>query len=143
MGTIKAAVELQAALSRLQESEQAAATQQEGESENTAGSASTSTGNISSQKKDAKQKKPMTAEEKAYWEEQAATKGLDTLWKGSKMEVETVIRDVCDRVLSPGTEKSTLKRRAAALKIIGRVYEAASEEASQSHPAGGSWFGGR
>jgi len=49
---------------------------------------------------------------------------LETLWKGSKLEVESVLREVCDRVLSdPTVPKSTLRRRAEALKIVGSVYE--------------------
>jgi hypothetical protein len=51
-------------------------------------------------------------------------KGLETLWKGSKLEVESVLREVCDRVLSdPAVPKSVLRKRAEALKIVGSVYE--------------------
>lgn len=51
-------------------------------------------------------------------------KGLTALWKGSKLEVEGVLREVCDRVLSDNkATKLALRKRAEALKIIGAVYE--------------------
>jgi hypothetical protein len=51
-------------------------------------------------------------------------KGLTALWKGSKLEVEGVLREVCDQVLSePGVNKGVLRKRAEGLKIIGAVYE--------------------
>jgi hypothetical protein len=49
---------------------------------------------------------------------------LDAIWKGSKLEVESVLRDVCDRVLTdPTAPKETLKSRAIGLKIIGSIYQ--------------------
>ena len=40
------------------------------------------------------------------------------------MEIESVLRDVCDKVLSdPTVPKETLKNRAAGLKIIGTIYK--------------------
>jgi curved DNA-binding protein CbpA len=119
-GTIKSAVELQTALSKLQASEEAQQQQQQVEGSPEA----------------KKPKKPLTEEEKTYWEELAAKKGMDTLWKGSKMEVEGIIRDVCDLVLSgvelsePTAEpnktvapKDVLRKRAQALLVISRIYE--------------------
>ncbi|KAF0496498.1 DnaJ-domain-containing protein [Gigaspora margarita] len=66
----------------------------------------------------------VNAQEKSKLEEATASKGLTALWKGSKLEVEGVLREVCDRVLSdPNVPKSVLKKRAEGLKIIGSVYE--------------------
>ncbi|CAG8729465.1 531_t:CDS:2 [Cetraspora pellucida] len=66
----------------------------------------------------------VNAQEKSKLEEATATKGLTALWKGSKLEVESVLREVCDRVLSdPNVSKTILKKRAEGLKIIGAVYE--------------------
>ncbi|CAG8653811.1 9718_t:CDS:2, partial [Racocetra persica] len=66
----------------------------------------------------------VNAQEKSKLEEATATKGLTALWKGSKLEVEGVLREVCDRVLSdPSVSKTVLKKRAEGLKIIGAVYE--------------------
>lgn len=40
------------------------------------------------------------------------------------MEVESVLRDVCDLVLGdPKASKDLVHKRAAALKIIGNVYQ--------------------
>uniref|UniRef100_A0A1D1XJY5 Putative J domain-containing protein C3E7.11c n=1 Tax=Anthurium amnicola TaxID=1678845 RepID=A0A1D1XJY5_9ARAE len=62
--------------------------------------------------------------EKNKLEEATASKGLTALWKGSKLEVEGVLREVCDRVLSDSNvPKDVLRKRAEALKIIGVVYE--------------------
>ncbi|EGF82589.1 hypothetical protein BATDEDRAFT_4191, partial [Batrachochytrium dendrobatidis JAM81] len=57
-------------------------------------------------------------------EYEAATKGLEALWRGSKLEVESVLRDVCDDALgdAPGVSTELRKRRADALRILGQVY---------------------
>ncbi|CAH1758208.1 2988_t:CDS:2 [Entrophospora sp. SA101] len=48
---------------------------------------------------------------------------------GSKLEVESVLREVCDRVLSdPAIPKEILVKRAEGLKIIGAVYENVKSE---------------
>ena len=56
---------------------------------------------------------------------EAATKGLEALWRGSKLEVEGVLREVCDEALSdsPGVTTEVRKRRATALRVLGEVYE--------------------
>ncbi|KAF9169634.1 hypothetical protein BGX21_010173 [Mortierella sp. AD011] len=70
------------------------------------------------------EKAEMDETAKKALEEAAASKGLRALWKGSKLEVEGVLRDVCDKVLAdPVVPKATLIKRASALKIIGEVYE--------------------
>ncbi|CAG8513726.1 22620_t:CDS:2 [Rhizophagus irregularis] len=66
----------------------------------------------------------LEGDEKSKLEEATASKGLTALWKGSKLEVEGVLREVCDRVLSDNkANKLVLRKRAEALKIIGTVYE--------------------
>ena len=62
--------------------------------------------------------------EKDRLESEAARKGIDALWQGSKLEVESVLRSVCDRVLGDnvGADKLERKRRAEALKIVGEIY---------------------
>ncbi|KAG0250281.1 hypothetical protein BG011_008508 [Mortierella polycephala] len=70
------------------------------------------------------EKEEMDEVAKKALEEAAASKGLRALWKGSKLEVEGVLRDVCDKVLGdPDVPKATLLRRASALKIIGAIFE--------------------
>ncbi|KAI9277053.1 X-domain of DnaJ-containing-domain-containing protein [Phascolomyces articulosus] len=67
--------------------------------------------------------KGLTEEERSKLEEEAAQKGLQAIWRGSKLEVESVLRDVCDKVLEDEkASRETRKQRAVALKIIGRVY---------------------
>ncbi|KAI8145009.1 DnaJ-domain-containing protein [Fennellomyces sp. T-0311] len=69
------------------------------------------------------EEKGLTDEERSKLEEEAAQKGLQAIWRGSKLEVESVLRDVCDKVLGDTTvSKETRKDRAVALKIIGSVY---------------------
>jgi hypothetical protein len=54
---------------------------------------------------------------------------MQALWKGSKLEVEGVLREVCDRVLNdPGVSKDELRLRAEGLKIIGEIYESVKED---------------
>ncbi|KAL7752860.1 DnaJ-like protein [Sorochytrium milnesiophthora] len=74
-------------------------------------------------------KKGLTAEEKAKLEEAAATKGLNALWRGSKLEVESVLRDVCDAVLDdPSVKADTRRKRAQALKMVGQAYQKVQKE---------------
>ncbi|KNE60036.1 hypothetical protein AMAG_05473 [Allomyces macrogynus ATCC 38327] len=80
---------------------------------------------------EADKKGQLTPEERAKLEEAAATRGLEALWKGSKLEVESVLRDVCDMVLGDKTiTKEVQKNRATALKIIGQVYQDVKGEAT-------------
>jgi hypothetical protein len=65
----------------------------------------------------------ITEERKKELEEKAATKGLAALFKGAKLEVESIIREVCERILNEkGFSEAQLERRAAALLILGEVY---------------------
>ena len=79
----------------------------------------------------------LSPEERKKLEEQAAEKGLQALFKGTKLEVESVLRDVCDRVLAVGGGGSdgqgqgqggaTVGRekvllRAIALQVLGEAY---------------------
>ncbi|KAF9937719.1 hypothetical protein BGZ65_001117 [Modicella reniformis] len=81
------------------------------------------------------QKQPLDGAAKKALEEAAATKGLRALWKGSKLEVEGVLRDVCDKVLGdPTMDKTILLKRANALKIIGAVYESVKPDKPMSPP---------
>ncbi|KIK95725.1 hypothetical protein PAXRUDRAFT_140069 [Paxillus rubicundulus Ve08.2h10] len=71
----------------------------------------------------------LSPEEKKRLEEQAAEKGLQALFKGTKLEVESVLRETCDRVLedtSVPRSKATL--RAVALQILGESYVAIKKD---------------
>ncbi|KAJ4490986.1 X-domain of DnaJ-containing-domain-containing protein [Lentinula aciculospora] len=61
--------------------------------------------------------------ERQKLEEQAAEKGLQALFKGAKLEIDSILREVCDRLLEDpnvGREKAVL--RAAALQMLGEAY---------------------
>ncbi|KAF8975092.1 hypothetical protein BGZ46_009434 [Entomortierella lignicola] len=78
------------------------------------------------------EKEEMDEAAKKALEEAAASKGLRALWQGSKLEVEGVLRDVCDKVLGdPTVPKATLIKRASALKIIGAVFESVKADKTE------------
>ncbi|KAH8105294.1 DnaJ-domain-containing protein [Cristinia sonorae] len=65
----------------------------------------------------------LSPEEKRRLEEQAAEKGLQALFKGTKLEVESVLRETCDRVLEdPAVPRNKAILRAVALQILGEAY---------------------
>jgi hypothetical protein len=78
---------------------------------------------------------PITPEEqnlKAQLENEAATKGMKALWRGTKLEIEAVLRQVCDEVL--GDPKATVemrRRRVSALRVLGEVFSAVSPEKTE------------
>ena len=49
---------------------------------------------------------------------------MEALWKGSKLEIEGVLRDVCDQVLDdPKCSKQDMTYRLRALTLIGAIYQ--------------------
>ncbi|WWC92369.1 uncharacterized protein L201_007326 [Kwoniella dendrophila CBS 6074] len=65
----------------------------------------------------------MSPEELRKLEEQAAEQGIRTLWKGAKLEVESVVRETCERVLTePSVPKEKLHMRAHALGLMAEAY---------------------
>ncbi|ODN01711.1 putative J domain-containing protein C3E7.11c [Orchesella cincta] len=65
-----------------------------------------------------------TDAEKEKLTEDAVKKGTDAIWKTSKLEVESVIRSVCDKACTDiSVDKITLRKRAEALKIVGDSYQ--------------------
>ncbi|KAI6144371.1 DnaJ-domain-containing protein [Pisolithus tinctorius] len=76
----------------------------------------------------------MSPEEKKRLEEQAAEKGLQALFKGTKLEIESVLRETCDRVLGdPSVPRSKAHSRAVALQIYGEVFVSVKKD-SDDHP---------
>lgn len=64
---------------------------------------------------------------KSKLEQEAASKGMEALWRGSKLEVEGVLREVCDLTLGEEiVDNEVRRRRAVALRVLGEVYEKAS-----------------
>lgn len=82
-----------------------------------------------------KESKPLTEEERRKLEAESATKSMEALWKGTKLEIESVIREVCDRVLGDLPSGSSLssekamrttelrRRRCLGLEVLGKAYE--------------------
>jgi len=75
-----------------------------------------------------------TDEKKAEYERKVTGKILAAAWRGSKFEIQGVLRDVCDRILNDKTV-SLEKRieRAQALMLCGTIYQKVS-------PQDGKWF---
>ncbi|KAF9445203.1 DnaJ-domain-containing protein [Macrolepiota fuliginosa MF-IS2] len=77
----------------------------------------------------------LSPEEKRKLEEQAAEKGLQALFKGTKLEVESVLREVCDRVLAdPTITRDKAQLRAVALQLLGEAYTNVRKDAPSSNP---------
>ncbi|KAI9656240.1 MAG: hypothetical protein M1821_004903 [Bathelium mastoideum] len=70
-----------------------------------------------------------TDEKKAEYEKRVTGKILAAAWRGSKFEIQGVLRDVCDRVL--GEKKVTVEKRierAQGLMIIGDMFQKAARD---------------
>jgi len=88
----------------------------------------------------------LSPEEKRKLEEQAAEKGLQALFKashthpppstpltktpqGAKLEIESVLRETCDKVLEdPSIVPAKANLRAVALQILGEAYMSVRKE---------------
>ncbi|KAF4622129.1 hypothetical protein D9613_009098 [Agrocybe pediades] len=65
----------------------------------------------------------LSPEDKKRLEEQAAEKGLQALFKGTKLEVESILREVCERILEdPTIDRQKSQLRAVALQLLGEAY---------------------
>ena len=90
----------------------------------------------------------LSPEEKKRLEEQAAEKGLQALFKvfpstfiffsltnicqGTKLEVESILRETCDRLLSdPAISREKAQLRAVALQILGEAYMNVKKDAPE------------
>ncbi|KAB8236506.1 X-domain of DnaJ-containing-domain-containing protein [Aspergillus alliaceus] len=70
-----------------------------------------------------------TDEKRAEYEKKVTGKILAAAWRGSKFEIQSVLRDVCDQVL--GDKKVKLDKRverAHALVIAGNIYQKAERD---------------
>ena len=65
-----------------------------------------------------------TDEKKAEYERRVTGKILAAAWKGSRFEIQSVLRDVCDKVLNDKTVRLEKRmERAQALVLCGTVYQ--------------------
>ncbi|KAF6226892.1 hypothetical protein HO133_008333 [Letharia lupina] len=70
-----------------------------------------------------------TDEKKAEYERRVTGKILAAAWKGSRFEIQSVLRDVCDKVLNDKSVKMEKRlERAQALVISGTVYQNAQRD---------------
>jgi hypothetical protein len=68
-----------------------------------------------------------TDEKKAEYEKRVTGKILAAAWRGSKFEIQYVLRDVCDQVLNDKKVKLEKRvERAQALVIVGEMFQKAS-----------------
>ncbi|KAJ3783446.1 DnaJ-domain-containing protein [Lentinula aff. detonsa] len=81
----------------------------------------------------------LSPSERQKLEEQAAEKGLQALFKGAKLEIDSILREVCDRVLEdPNIEREKAVLRAVALQILGEAYGSLGTGQSVQAPNGHS-----
>ena len=65
-----------------------------------------------------------TDEKKAEYEKRVTGKILAAAWKGSRFEIQSVLRDVCDKILNDKTVKMEKRvERAHALILSGEIYQ--------------------
>jgi len=76
-----------------------------------------------------------TDEKKAEYEKRVTGKILAAAWKGSRFEIQSVLREVCERVLNDKNVKVEKRiERAHALVILGTIYQNVSTETSAWTP---------
>lgn len=70
---------------------------------------------------------PLTEEEKRKLEMETSAKSMEALWRATKLEIESVQRDVCDRVLSDSScSREVLRYRCKALSKMGELWQQAA-----------------
>jgi len=70
-----------------------------------------------------------TDERKIEYEKKVTGKILAAAWRGSKFEIQGVLRDVCDKVLNDKTVRLEKRvERAHALVICGRIFQLAERD---------------
>jgi len=76
-----------------------------------------------------------TDEKKAEYERRVTGKILAAAWKGSRFEIQSVLREVCDKVLNDKNVKLEKRvERAHALGILGTIYQNVCDLASEFCP---------
>lgn len=76
-----------------------------------------------------------TDEKKAEYEKKVTGKILAAAWRGSKFEIQSVLRDVCDQVLGDKTIKLDKRiERAHALVLAGNIYSKVRQTLHELRP---------
>ncbi|KAN0055847.1 hypothetical protein ACTA71_011734 [Dictyostelium dimigraforme] len=59
-----------------------------------------------------------------YKQETMFKEGLKLVWKMGRLDIDGVVREVCERVLgAKGVDKKVLKQRVEAVKLLGKIFE--------------------
>ncbi|MCJ1308891.1 hypothetical protein MMC25_002546 [Agyrium rufum] len=70
-----------------------------------------------------------TDEKKAEYEKRVTGKILAAAWKGSRFEIQSVLRDVCDKVIyDKGVKLEKRVERAQALVLVGTIFQNAKRD---------------
>jgi len=78
-----------------------------------------------------------TDEKKAEFERKVTGKILAAAWRGSKFEIQGVLRDVCDKVLNDKAVSLNKRvERAHALIMIGTIFKNAERDPDEEFPEG-------
>ncbi|RMD44233.1 hypothetical protein DV735_g923, partial [Chaetothyriales sp. CBS 134920] len=73
-----------------------------------------------------------TDEKKAEYERKVTGKILAAAWRGSKFEIQGVLRDVCDKILHDKTVRLEKRvERAHALVLCGNIFQKAERDAEE------------
>ena len=76
-----------------------------------------------------------TDEKKAEYERRVTGKILAAAWRGSKFEIQGVLREVCDKVLNDKSVRLEKRiERAQALVLAGTIYQKVCFSRSRSYP---------
>jgi DNA-binding transcriptional MerR regulator len=79
---------------------------------------------------------PLTDEEKRKLEADTAAKSMEALWRATKLEIESIERDVCDRVLGDQlSTRETRRRRCIGLLKMGELWQEAHSNRPTSTPS--------
>ncbi|KAG0643419.1 X-domain of DnaJ-containing-domain-containing protein [Tuber brumale] len=78
-----------------------------------------------------------TDEKKAEYERKVTGKILAAAWRGSKFEIQSVLREVCDKVLNDKNVPLNKRvERAHALIMIGTIFKNAERDPDEEFPEG-------
>jgi len=75
------------------------------------------------------EKQGLTEADRKKLEEQAAEKALRALFMGARLEIQSILREVCDRVLGDArVPRDKRQLRAVALGVMGEAYQSVKRD---------------
>ena len=76
---------------------------------------------------------PLTEEQRRQLEADTTAKSMQALWRAVKLEIESVEREVCDRVLHDRScSREVMRHRCVALGKMGELWQQARDPASET-----------